>query len=180
MDFNTLYLKKHNKLVWFLNPELLKSGYGWIFPHKTYTCAGVFFNPNLVDSIDAKNALNKLLDDYGLDYSKSKFQGSPTNCLYKGIKFNNIFLVGDAAGLVSADTGEGISYALASGYDVAKHILNKDYDFDNIKNIIKYKKRQEMFLRIFDMVKITWMQSLMFKLFVRFLRKPKFQHYFGD
>ena len=171
---------KHNKLVWFLNPKLLTSGYGWIFPHKNFTSAGVFFNPKHINSKKAKEVLNKLLDDYGLDYSNSTFEGSPTNCLFKGLQFDNIFLVGDAAGLVSADTGEGISYALASGYDVAKHIIDNNYQFDKVKNILKYKRRQEFFLWIFDRIPISYIQTLMFKLFLKFMRHPKFQHYFGD
>lgn len=171
---------KYDKLVWFLNPKLLASGYGWIFPHQEFTSAGVFFNPQIINSEQARNALNKLLDDYGLDYSKATFEGSPTNCLFKDFQFKNIYLVGDAAGLVSADTGEGISYALASGYDVARHILDSSYNFNNIYNILKYKRRQEFFLKIFDKVAVGYVQSLMFKLFIRNLRRPKFQHYFGD
>lgn len=171
---------KHNKLVWFLNPKLLTSGYGWIFPHKNFTSAGVFFNPKHIDSKKAKEVLNKLLDDYGLDYSNATFEGSPTNCLFKGFQFNNIFLAGDAAGLVSACTGEGISYALASGFDVAKHIIDNNYQFDNVKNILKYKRRQEFLLWIFDRIPISYIQTLMFKLFVKSMRHPKFQHYFGD
>jgi len=182
---NKLYLgiqykipKKTKKIVWFFNPKLIKSGYGWIFPHKSFTSAGIFFNPRHISPKKAKDALNKLLDGYGLDYKNAKFEGSPTNCLFEGFQFGNIFLVGDAAGLVSADTGEGIAYALASGYDVAKHILDKSYNFDKIKSILKYKKRQEFFLGVFN--KLPFIQSFMFRIFIFFLKFPRFQNYFGD
>ena len=166
-------------MVWFLNPRLLGSGYGWVFPHKTFTSAGVFFNPNRISAKRAREALDKLLVDYGLDCREAKLEGAPVNCLYKGVKFNNIFLACDAAGLVSACTGEGIVYALISGEDVARHILDNTYSFDGIKRIIRYKKRQERILFIFD--KLPYLQSPLSRIFISLIKWPVFQKYYnGD
>jgi len=48
---------------------------------------------------------------------------------------NKVFLVGEAAGFISSSTGEGISFALRSGYNCAKAI-NKDFN----RPIPLYKK----------------------------------------
>lgn len=169
----------HDKLVWFFSPDLLGSGYGWIFPHKTFTSAGVFFNPDLISAKRARKGLDKLLLAYGLDFAAAKLEGASVNCLYKGVKFDNIFLAGDAAGLASACTGEGIVYAIVSGDDVARHIIDSTYCFDGIKQLLRYKRRQEAILSIFD--KLPRYQSSLFKIFISLLKRPAFQKFYsGD
>lgn len=169
----------HDELVWFFSPGLLGSGYGWIFPHKTFISAGVFFNPDQIAAGKARNALDELLLDYGLDYTDARFEGAPVNCLYKGVKFNNIFLAGDAAGLASACTGEGISYAMISADDIARHILDNTYSFDGIRKMIRYKKRQERILFLFD--RLPHYRSFLFRTFISLLQWPIFQEYLnGD
>ncbi|MCK5476659.1 MAG: FAD-dependent monooxygenase [Candidatus Aenigmarchaeota archaeon] len=179
MGIQYIIPKTHSELVWFMNPKLLKSGYGWIFPHKEYTSAGVYFNPKLISSKNAKITLDKLLNEYGLDYTNAKFEGAPINTLFKGFMFDNIFLVGDAAGLVSASTGEGMSYAMAGGYDIGKCLFDKSCNFEKINEIIKYKKRQELILTIFDKLPFVCTQTLLFKIFIELLKQPKFQKYYG-
>lgn len=169
----------HDKLVWFFSPDLLGSGYGWIFPHKNFTSAGVFFNPDLISAKRAREALDKLLLDYGLDFRAAKLEGASVNCLYRGVEFNNIFLAGDAAGLPSACTGEGIVYAIVSGDDVARHIIDSTYCFDGIKQLLRYKRRQEAVLYIFD--KLSRYQSYLFRIFISLLKRPAFQKFYsGD
>jgi geranylgeranyl reductase len=166
----------HEKMVWFLDPGLLGSGYGWIFPHRTFTSAGVYFNPALIPPKKAREALDKLLEGYGIDNRKAGFSAAPVNCLYRGTRFRNIFLAGDAAGLVSACTGEGIAYALTSGEDIARHLLDTTYDFDNIRKILTYKERQEFILSIFD--RLPFLQSILFRLVIELIRVPAFQRYY--
>jgi len=169
----------HERMVWFFQPRLLGSGYGWIFPHRTFTSAGVYFNPTLITAKKAREALDRLLDDYGIDYRKADFSAAPVNCLYRGIKFRNVFLVGDAAGLASACTGEGISYALTSGEDVGRHLVDNTYAFDHIRKVLIYKRRQEFILSVFD--GLPFLQTAFFRLFLAFIRKPGFQRfYIGD
>jgi flavin-dependent dehydrogenase len=169
----------HDKVVWFFNPDLLGSGYGWVFPHKTFTSAGVFFNRDLISAKRARGALDKLLLDYGLDYRAARLEAAPVNCLYKGVKFGNIFLAGDAAGLASACTGEGIVYALTSGEDVARHMLDKTYSFEGIRKMIRYKKRQEFILSMFD--GLPRFQTPLFKIFISLLKWQAFQTFYsGD
>jgi geranylgeranyl reductase len=167
------------EMVWFFHPGLLGTGYCWIFPHRTFTSAGVYFNPALLTPKKAREALDRLLCDYGLDCRNAAFSAAPVNCLYKGIRFRNIFLAGDAAGLVSACTGEGISYALTSGDDIARHILDNTYDFENVSRILAYKKRQERVLSLFDT--LPFLQSTLYKFFIGLMRIPLFQKFYaGD
>ena len=65
---------------------------------------------------------------------------------YKGHRFKNKFLVGDAGGFASGLTGEGIYFAIKSGEDVAKQILNKQYKQVNIEHILKTKQFEEEIL----------------------------------
>jgi len=183
---NRLFMGMHyvlpevqERMVWFFQPGLLGSGYGWIFPHRAFTSAGVYFNPARMSAKTARKALDRLLDDYGIDYRGADFSAAPVNCLYRGIKFGNIFLVGDAAGLVSACTGEGISYALTSGEDVGRHLLDNTYAFDQIRKMLTYKRRQEFILSVFD--SLPFLQTALFGLFVAFIRRPGFQRFYaGD
>ncbi|MCK4730391.1 MAG: FAD-dependent monooxygenase [Candidatus Aenigmarchaeota archaeon] len=166
-----------DEFIGFINPKLISSGYGWIFPHKKFTSAGIFFNPKLVSVADARIQLNNFLDDYGLDYSNARYEGGPVNCLFKGIQFDNIFLVGDAAGLTSANLGEGISYALTSGEEVARKIINPDYKIVELNRLLKIKKLQENVLYLFD--RLPFLQEPLFRIFFSLFKKTWFQsHYF--
>jgi len=180
MGIQYIIPKTYDKLIWILNPELLGSGYGWIFPHEEFTSAGIFYNPRKMTAVHAKEVLDILLMKYKIDFLGARFEGAPTNTFFKGFEFGNIFLIGDAAGLVSANTGEGISYALTSGEDVAKHILNNTYNFDKIRDILKYKNRQERILKIFDIMHFAWIQNLLFHIFIQLLNHEWFQQYYGD
>ncbi|MAG11145.1 hypothetical protein CMI44_02440 [Candidatus Pacearchaeota archaeon] len=170
---------EYDKFIWFLEPDKIKSGYGWIFPHKDFTSAGVYFNPDIINSKRAKDSLNKFLDTQGVDYSKGKFQGSPVNVKYVGNKFKNIYLAGEASGLASANTGEGISYALINGEDIAKNIL-ENKDMKETKRILKFKQRQENCLKAFDIVDNPKIQSLMFEVFVKLIKNKNFQEFYGN
>ncbi|MCK4730435.1 MAG: NAD(P)/FAD-dependent oxidoreductase [Candidatus Aenigmarchaeota archaeon] len=165
--------KQYKKMKWFFNPKTLYSGYGWVFPHKTYTSAGVFFNPKFLKVNKAREILDKFLDDCGVDYKKAQYEGAPANCLYKGIKFDNIFLAGDAAGLTSAATGEGISFALTSGKEVAKKIINPNHKTIELDKIVKIKQKGDNRLEFLD--RFPLFQSILLRIYVNLLKSSKFQ-----
>jgi len=164
--------------VWYLNPKLIKSGYIWGFPHKNYTNIGIYFNPYYLDPKRAKGILGKHLADKGYSFYSDDFRGAPINYSYKGCVFDNIFLVGDAAGLASKTTGEGISFALISGQEIGKRILDRDYKMVELDRIIKIKNRQEKMLKIYET--FPHMQKYFFKIFVNLMKKGWFQPYFGN
>ena len=79
------------------------------------------------------------------DISEAKFEAHILRCGYEGHQFKNKFLVGEAAGFVSYFTGEGIYFAMLSGIDVAKKIINKKYSCKGIQHILDVKKSQDGF-----------------------------------
>jgi len=164
--------------IWYVNPKKLKSGYIWVFPHKKYTNIGVYYNPDLVSAKNAKIALEDFLTFHEFDFSNSKFEAAPINYSYCGCIFDNIFLIGDAAGLASKTTGEGISFALTSGKEIAKRIMNPNYEMDDLDKILIFKKRQERMLKVFD--SLPFIQTILFKIFLNLMKKKWFQTYFGN
>lgn len=115
------------KLTNIIDPEIyfgvVKWGYGWVFPKKDTLTAGM--GGLLKRNPDIKTSFHHFL--------KSRFSIVP-NELIKGhfIPFgdfrkqpgkDNILLCGDAAGLVEPITGEGIAFAMQSGYFAAQAIV---------------------------------------------------------
>jgi len=154
--FQYLTPKKFKRLEFFLDPQ--KFGhYIWIFPHKNFTSIGTggdfikgskkiglnFTMPEIREHFD-KWCKKKF------DIKKCRFEASIINYDYRGYKFRNKFLIGDAGGFASGLTGEGIYFAIKSGEDVAQKIIHKNYRCSNIKHILKIKKLEEKLLRSFE------------------------------
>ena len=167
-----------NDFKWYLNPDQFSSGYIWTFPHKEFTNIGIFFNPERLASIEAKQILQEYLRGQGYQFSEETYRGAPVNYLYKGFMFNNVFLVGDAAGLASKTTGEGISFALISGREVARKILDPAYTMPHMEKLLKIKRRQERMLDLLD--RFPSQQTRLFRLAAYFFKFHRFQRYFGN
>ena len=167
-----------DRFIWHVDFKRLKSGYIWVSPHKKYTNIGVYYNPDFVSTKEAKIALEDFLKHHEFDFFNSKLETSPINYSYYGCIFDNIFLIGDAAGLASKTTGEGISFALTSGKEIAKKILDPDYSMIELDKILIFKRRQENMLKVFD--RLPFMQTLLFKIFLNLMKKKWFQTYFGN
>lgn len=121
--------------------------YGWIFPHRGFTSIGI-------GGKTGKGALMRCdLDELcdKLTIERTRFEAARINIDYKGFVFGNRFLAGDAAGFASGLTGEGIYQAILSGEEVAKGILNRDYRYPGIKQILRIKNHQESILRILSL-----------------------------
>ena len=169
--------KKTNKFKWIFNPTKIKSAYVWLFPHKNYTNVGIYFNPSILNLEDAKNFLISRIEKEGYKIKKEDLRGAPVNYCYSGIKFDNIFLVGDAAGLASKVWGEGIPHALISGSEVAKKIMNPNYKMRQISKILKIKRRQEFIGDMFNL--IPPLQKFFIRLFIKLMDGWWFHYYFG-
>jgi geranylgeranyl reductase len=117
----------YDKFEFFFDSKLFGAGYAWIFPHKKYVSIGCGCDPRIMPIKKIREGFDIWLRENNIDVSKGIFEASPINYDYQGHKFNNIFLVGDAAGLASGLTGEGIYQALVSGEEVAKLIIDENY-----------------------------------------------------
>lgn len=132
----------------FFDSKLFHSWYAWIFPHKDYAAIGSGCYSNIIPVSTVKENFKKWAEKNKIDISQEKFEAFPVNCDYRGFHFKNIFLVGDAAGLVSGFTGEGIYQALASGEEVANIILNPNYIPKKIKEIRREVRIHHLMLTI--------------------------------
>ncbi|BHH83019.1 NAD(P)/FAD-dependent oxidoreductase [Desulforhopalus sp. 52FAK] len=114
-----------SKMEWHLNSSLFGSGYSWIFPHKTQASIGAYADSKSISAIDLKASLHRWADERKLILTESKLTAERINYDYRGYQYGKTFLVGDAAGLASALTGEGIYPAIISGEAVGREICNK-------------------------------------------------------
>ncbi len=129
------------KMEWHLNTRLFGSGYGWIFPHKDVISIGAFCDRQNLSAADLKQRLIKWAALQGYDLTREAPKAALVNSDFQGCFFTNTYLVGDAAGLASGLTGEGIYPAIVSGEAVAKKILNPGYSAPEISAMVR-KQRQ--------------------------------------
>lgn len=129
-------------LEFFFEPALFGSGYAWIFPHNNFVSVGCGTDSKFQDLNLFKN-FHYWLKKMKIEVNPVKLESFPINFDYRGFKFGNIFLAGDAAGFASGLTGEGIYAAILSGREVAQKILNPNYNFPGMRELFKKKFLEE-------------------------------------
>ncbi len=111
-------------MEWHLNTRAFGCGYGWIFPHKQTISIGAYGpRGNMSTRLLKKNLINWAAEK-GYDLQDKPCQAALINYDYRGHQFGSTWLVGDAAGLASGLTGEGIYPAIVSGETVAQKIID--------------------------------------------------------
>ena len=104
---------------------IIPQSYAWLFSKGEKVCLGLV----KLDSVDADlhGAMRDFCTMLGLKHpEKYPFKGALLpfgNVMQKPLWKDHLLFVGDAAGLVEPLTGEGIFYALQSGYDAAKSLI---------------------------------------------------------
>lgn len=144
----------HDKFELHYNPKFFQSWYAWIFPHKNFVSIGTGGDSKQVPANKMHENLKKWMTMNNFDFTKGTFEAAPINNDYRGYKFNNIFLAGDAAGLASEFNGEGIYQALISGEEIARTILNPKYRPDKLKQILSAKRGHAKVLKILNQAAI--------------------------
>jgi len=127
----------------FFDSKFFNAWYAWISPHDDFVSIGTGGDPKIISGKRLLSNFHKWLDIKGVNISNAEFESQSLNYDYRGICFGNIFLIGDAAGLISGFTGEGIYPAMVSGEEVAKKILVSEYKI-NLDEILKKKKQQDL------------------------------------
>lgn len=140
--------KKYNDIELFFDSQLFHSWYSWIFPYGEYSSIGYGYFPKIISSKKAREEFDQWTRKNNIDISGGKFQAHPINCDYQGYRFGNVFLVGDAAGLASGFTGEGIYQALVSGEEAAKIIMNPFHKSRRISELRREVRLHHFMLRI--------------------------------
>jgi len=156
---------------------IIRSGYFWVFPHLRHTSIGVCFNPDTFTAGLAKISLQQFLRERGFQRDSAPLKGGLINHLYCGFHVGNFFLAGDAAGLASRPSGEGISFALVSGREIGRKILDSTYDMREFRGILSLKRRQEGYSRFFE--SMPRLQKLFLTSYFRMMRYAWFQAYMG-
>ncbi len=133
-----------NEMEWHLDPARFGCGYAWIFPHKTTTSVGAYADIRQRSAVQLKQALGEWAAATGLDLSTGRLQAENINFDYRGVEFNRkqkIFLAGDAAGLASGLTGEGIFPAIVSGEYIGRKIIDPLWQSAEFTKLIRKHTR---------------------------------------
>lgn len=145
-------LNQNNSLKIFFISKF--KGYAWNIPNNKKCVIGL---GSVVQKTDLKNdfiSFFNLKDDTNI---KGAFLPTGNDIL---LNKDNIYFIGDAAGLISPITGEGIYFALASAYNLANN-MNKNYK-KSMKKIKFNIKLQFLFkISIFN----TPLRNFFFKLY---------------
>ena len=136
------------RLEIYLNAKRFFSWYGWKFPHDKSFAVGCVCDPRKTSPEKLKSNFRKWLTEQGIDISNAKYESYPISYDYRGYKFNNCFLAGEAAGMASGLTGEGIYQSLVSGKTAAETILDKNYTSQAMEAVIKYNLIQERIMNV--------------------------------
>ena len=130
-----------DRMEWHLNDALFNNGYGWIFPFRDMASVGIYGAKPNNNPRQMLNSLKCWTDEQNIPVSGLKPKAGLINFDYNGWRFNNIMLIGDAAGLASGLTGEGIYPALVSGETAARVILNPDHDCAELQRLLAKQKK---------------------------------------
>ena len=139
---------ERSALEMFLDARRFHLWYAWIFPHGDHMAVGCICDPRRVDHRKVKSGFSDWLIEKGIDPGKARLESFPIAYDYWGVKFGNIFLAGEAAGLASGFTGEGIYQSLVSGGEVARMILDPDHDAVYLKQLLKYNRTLERIMAV--------------------------------
>jgi geranylgeranyl reductase len=135
------------RMEWHLAPSLFGSGYGWIFPHAESCSVGAYGDSRLFSARVLKKRLLVWASGLGIVLDPHSIRAGLVNFDYRGVRFDRGWLVGDAAGLASGLTGEGIYPALVSGQAVARMILEPGYDGAELSQLVRKHRRHSQLVR---------------------------------
>ena len=163
-------------MEWHLNTRLFGNGYGWIFPHKDTVSIGAYRPQRNIPPVRFKKRLVNWAETRGFNLEEVQPQAELINFDYRGYHFNNSWLVGDAAGLASGLTGEGIHPAIVSGEAVARKIIDPAYPADEISRLIAKQRRHQQIVDLSGGNKTICtllMETLVFMLRLRIINFQK-------
>lgn len=116
-------------------------GYGWVFPKEKTLTVGVggihSLNPNMKDAMERFHA--EVIGKVPLGKVKGHY--IPFGDYRKIPGKRNVLLVGDAAGFVEPISGEGIAYAMESGYLASLAVSESMQSGDHNKVLRLYCKK---------------------------------------
>jgi len=137
-----------------VDPEIylgvVRWGYGWIFPKQKVLTVGIGGLATVNDELRA--AYTKFIEMALGRLPQHAIRGHPVpfgNYLSRPGE-GRVLLVGDAAGLVEPITGEGIAFAMQSGYYAAQAILEARHASAHGEALRRYEQKYREIVRLFD------------------------------
>jgi hypothetical protein len=97
---------------------------------------------------DLKVYVEQRIARLGLPPDGAPFEGATLEVEFRGLHFGDVHLAGDAAGVASALTAEGIYSALLTGEEVARRIVDAGYRSQRVTRWLRVKRRHERFARL--------------------------------
>jgi geranylgeranyl reductase len=130
------------------DPARLGNGYFWIFPHHAYTSVGAVAPKHTVPPATLRRYLNERCEELGISRMGVPFEGATLEVLYRGFHFpGGVHLAGDAAGVPSSLTAEGIYAALVTGEEVALAMLEPTAPTPKTRRWLRTKRRHDRLAR---------------------------------
>ncbi len=124
-------------MEWHLDPRLFGNGYAWIFPHRGHASIGAYCHGRTMSASRLMAALIRWAEKRGIRLEPGRARAARIGLDFRGFRFGRIFLAGDAAGLASALTGEGILPAVASGRAAALEIISPGSGEEEMKKLVR-------------------------------------------
>jgi geranylgeranyl reductase family protein len=135
----------YEKMEWHLDYHFFRNGYGWLFPHRNSLSIGAYADEKVMSAGQLQRMLARWSSQSrAIDLSGLRPRAERINYDFRGCRFTNIFLVGDAAGLASGLTGEGIFPALISGEAAANRIIDAKHESCDLARLIKNHRRHAL------------------------------------
>jgi geranylgeranyl reductase len=127
-----------------LDSRALGSGYFWLFPHLDYVSIGAGADNRIVPPPAVRRCLDERLARWSLDPGATPLEAAAIEVDFAGFHFTGgVHLAGDAAGVASALTGEGIYAALVTGEEVARRILDPRFPMPKTRAWLRVKRRHD-------------------------------------
>jgi len=158
---------KFANMEWHLNDSLFRNGYGWVFPFNNMASVGIYGAKPLNNPPQMLGSLRRWAARRNIPLAGLKPKAGLINFDYRGWRFNNIMLIGDAAGFASGLTGEGMYPALVSGETAARVIINPDYNCSELQRLMtKQQKHRRLveFSAKYRLVNLLTMEMLVLAL----------------
>lgn len=129
------------RMEWHLDDRLFNNGYAWIFPHRGCASIGAYAGRLAVEPGVLRKNFLLWAAEHGINPGPARLTAGLINYDFRGWRFGHRFLIGDAAGLASPLTGEGIYPAIVSGEEVARTILDQSYPAPAMARLVARHRR---------------------------------------
>lgn len=147
-EFNIPGLRRDDLLV-AADGAALGSGYFWIFPHADYTSIGAVAPKHLIRPDTIRPYVEACCRELGIALGATPFEGATIEIAPVPLRpAEDVYLVGDAAGLASGLTAEGIFPALISGEAAAWRILEPGAPAPKLEAWLRTKRRHDILMRL--------------------------------